>query len=116
MERKDYILNRVEQIVCMVVNDAMDTFMPKNRYRVAPDELYSGATNIPFAKKLARGVCFCVFHERFSLSYAEIAFRSGISRRNVIRSSSVLKNMPFDDKMVRTVEANVTQMINEKLS
>lgn len=115
MARKDYILNRVEEIVCMVVNDSMDTLMPQLERRVSPTELYEGRTNIPFARKIARGMCFCIFHERFSLSYTAIAFRSGISRRNVMRSTSIMKNMPLDDKLISTVESAVNQRIREEL-
>ena len=116
MERKDYTLNRVEAIVCKAVNDAMDFYLPHLKSRVAHGEIYSGVTNVPFARKIARGFCFYIFHERFSLSYSAIAFRSGISRRNVMRSALMIRNTPADDMFVSTIESTVNQRINEELS
>ena len=112
MVRRDYILNKVEELVCRSVNNILDN-TGKKSVRADKDLLYSGTTNIPLAFRIARGICFCIFHERFMMSYAAISFRSGLSRRNIIRSVRKIKDTPPCDILVCSILSKVPQQIND---
>lgn len=71
----------IERAVCAAVNVVLH--IPKER--VSESVLYTGKTNIPFARALARNTCFHVMHFHFGFSYTVIAQRSGMGVKSVMR-------------------------------
>lgn len=100
---KSGVIRKVERIVCGCVNEAFSV-ITMGRYRpVYVPSLYDGVTNIPFARRIARGAVFSISHDRFGVSYSDIAAHSKISCRNIIRSARSYKDMSCFDCDVRKI-------------
>ena len=92
MEKELQHIRKIERIVCGCVNEVFI-----GRDRIEPEELYAGRTNIPLAKRIARGAVFVVAHDRFYMSYRQLSRYSGITKRNIMRSVRSYKDTPDPD-------------------
>lgn len=96
---KSGVIRKVERIVCDCVNKVFS-----DRNPVCPWTIYEGRTNIILTGRIARGAVFSVSHNRFGISYSDIARYSNISNRNIIRSVRAYKDIPDSDEDVRKVK------------
>ena len=87
---KSGVIRKVERIVCDCVNKVFC-----NQDPVYPSTIYEGRTNIILTGRIARGAVFAVLHNRFGISYGNIAKHSKISSRNIIRSVKTYKSIPY---------------------
>lgn len=92
------VIRKVERIVCDCVNEVFS-----DRNPVCPSSLYKGKTNIMLTGRIARGAVFSVSHDRFGITYSNIARHSNISDRNIIRSVKAYKDIPDSDSDVKRV-------------
>lgn len=95
---KSDVIRKIESIVCDCVNRVLI-----DRNPVYPSTIYEGKTNIMLAGRIARGAVFSVSHDRFGISYSDIARHSNISDRNIIRSVRAYKDIPGSDDTVNRV-------------
>lgn len=95
---KSGVIKKVERIVCDCVNKVFS-----DRNPVCPSTIYEGRTNIMITGRIARGAVFTVSHNRFGISYSDIARHSNISDRNIIRSVKAYKDIPDSDGDVKRV-------------
>lgn len=95
---KSGVIRKVENIVCDCVSKVF-----YDRKTIFPSEIYVGETNIPLTVRIARGAVFDVSHNRFGISYGEIARHANISKRNIIRSVKAYKDVSDADILVRAV-------------
>jgi len=95
---KSDVIKRIERIVCDCVNRV---FVGRNP--VYPSTIYEGKTNIMLTGRIARGAVFTVSHNRFGISYSDIASHSNISDRNIIRSVRAYKDIPDSDCDIKRV-------------
>lgn len=95
---KSGVIRKVERLVCECVNKVFS-----DRNPVCPSTIYEGRTNIMLTGRIARGAVFSVSHNRFGISYSDIARHSNISDRNIIRSVKAYKDIPDSDGEVKRV-------------
>lgn len=95
---KSDVIRKIERIVCDCVNKVFS-----DRNPVCPSTIYEGRTNIMLTGRIARGAVFAVSHNRFGISYSDIARHSNISDRNIIRSVKAYKDIPDSDDDVKRV-------------
>lgn len=95
---KSGVIRKVERIVCDCVNEVFS-----DRNPVYPSTIYEGKTNVMLTGRIARGAVFTVSHDRFGISYSDIAMLSKISNRNIIRSVRAYKDIPDSDDAIMKV-------------
>lgn len=95
---KSGVIRKIERIVCDCVNRVFS-----GRNPVYPSTIYEGKTNIMLTGRIARGAVFSVSHDRFGITYSDIARHSNISDRNIIRSVRAYKDIPDSDGDVKRV-------------
>lgn len=95
---KSDVIRRVERIVCDCVNKVFS-----DRNPVCTSTIYEGKTNIMLSVRIARCAVFAILHNRFGISYSDIARHSNISKRNIIRSVKTYKDIPESDCDIKMV-------------
>lgn len=104
---KSGVIRKIERIVCDCVNKVFS-----DRNPVFPSTIYEGRTNIMLTGRIARGAVFSVSHNRFGISYSDIARHCNISDRNIIRSVKAYKDIPDCDGDVK----RLNELIEVELS
>lgn len=101
---KSGVIRKIERLVCDCVNEAF-TVLTMDRYSpVSVSTLYDGVTNIPLTRRIARYAVFVVAHDRFSISYSELSYHSGICMTSIMKAMRKYKNIPESDDIVRKVK------------
>lgn len=96
---KTALMSKVETDVCTVINRILDGV-------VSPCDLYVGQGNIPVVRAVARNVTFHILHNKYGLSYADIAKRAKMNKESIMRCIRKVQYMTeLDPLYMKIMEA-----------
>lgn len=107
-----YMMDKIEGAVCDAVNITFALLRPEYTDKAEKARLYTGNTNIPLIRSVARYYSFYVMHDKYGFTYNRISKRSGKHPNSVMRSVRRVREGIFIDPLYKYVNAIMTDKLN----
>lgn len=98
------VLTKVEKLVCAQINALFGV-------SVEQEELYAGRTKVKTYVSMARSLSFMTMHDRYGVTYRNIAKRAGMKPNSVIHAVMRARKLRFIDKEYRTAYDQISEKL-----